>query len=280
VYAGAAFLMYGFLSWIKDQLFVSSADEENLVVHGSEYGISQKAATFATGSFTSTGIVGTLIVADTELESPDGQVYTVDEDTEISASGSVLVNITAKVSGEAGNQDPAVILTYVTPIAGVDSTGTVDSNGITNGTDQESLEDLRERILDRKRQPPHGGASFDYIKWLKEISGVTRAWAIPQYMGMGTIGVTFVRDNDPSTIIPNATQLDDAKDYLLSHIDPASGEDIGVPVTAEPGVFMISLTEQALDVRYLSKYSFYTISHRKSTRRFDSKRRRTWRNYI
>lgn len=247
VHAGANFLTYGFLTWIKDQLFVSTADEENLVVHGAEYGINQKAAVKATGNFTATGTVATLVPANTELEAPDGQVYIVDSDTLIGSGGTALFSITAKVAGEDGNQDPSVILTFITPIAGINSTGTVDSNAITSGTNEEDLEDLRDRILDRKRQPPHGGAEFDYIKWLKEIAGVTRAWAIPQYMGVGTIGVAFVRDDDPSTIIPTPAQMVSANSYLLSHIDPASGYQVGVPVTAEPGLFMITLSEYALN---------------------------------
>lgn len=247
VYAGAVFLVYGFLTWIKDQLFVSTADEENLVIHGAEYGINQNAADYAYGNYTATGTAGTTIPANTELEAPDGQVYIVDEDAIVAGSGSVLVAVTAKVAGIDGNQDPAVILTYVTPIAGIDSTGTVDSNGITEGTDQENIEDLRDRILDRKRQPPHGGASFDYIKWLKEISGVTRAWAIPQYMGVGTIGVAFVRDDDPVGIIPTSAQLVEAMDYIINHTDPASGDEVGIPTTAEPGLFMIEITEYAVD---------------------------------
>jgi len=246
VYAGAVHLVYGFLGYQADQLFVAKADTEGLESIGNEYGITRKAATKATGSAQATGTNGTVIPADTELQSTDGEVYLVDTAVTI-AGGVATVAFTAEIANAAGNDDAGISLSFVSPIIGIDSTVTVDSDGITGGTDEEEDDDYRLRILARKRQPPHGGAEFDYEIWAKEVSGVTRAWAFPQYMGAGTIGLAFTRDDDAS-IVPNLTQREAVYDYIIEHDDPSTGESIGIPVTAEPGFFVVELSELAVSM--------------------------------
>lgn len=246
VYSGAIYLLYSYLNFLKNQLFATSADAENLELIGSEFGITRKAATFASGEATATGTNGVNIPSGTQLQSPSGNFYVVDEDVAISG-GFANVEFTASSSGTDSNDDASISLTFVTPIAGINTTLTVDSNGITGGVDQESDDDLRDRILTRKRQPPHGGAEFDYETWALEVSGVTRAWSIPQYQGVGTIGLAFVRDNDTSTIIPNETQRAEVRDYIVQHTDPLTGLEVGIPVTAEPGFFVLELSYLSID---------------------------------
>ena len=55
----------------------------------------------------------------------------------------------------------------------------VGVNGIGGGADVESDEDLRARVLFRKRNPPHSGSKSDYIAWALEVPGVTRAFVSP-----------------------------------------------------------------------------------------------------
>ena len=79
-----------------------------------------------------------------------------------------------------------------------------------------------------------------------EYAGVTRAWAIPEYQGIGTIGLIFVfDDNDP--IFPNETTRDLVRDYIIEHSDPVLGKDVGIPVTAEPGFFTPGATALTVD---------------------------------
>lgn len=242
VLAGALHLLYGYLDYQVDQIFATSADELALNTIANEYGLSRTAATYATGSGTATGTDGTIIPASSQLQNGDGYVYLTDEAYTIGAagvSGSETISFTAQYAGEDYLDDAGVSLSFVSPISGVNTTVTVDSSGITGGADSESNDALRERILARKRLPPHGGSETDYVNWMKEVSGVTRAWAYPSYSGNGTIAVAFVRDGD-TTIIPTGTQASTMLSYLESHTDPASGEEIGIPVTALPGLFIMS----------------------------------------
>jgi uncharacterized phage protein gp47/JayE len=246
VHAGAIHLMYGFLNYVADQLFAARADTEGLEAIGDEYGITRNSATAATGSGAATGTNGTVIPAGSELQSTSGQVYETDSAATI-ATGTATLDFTAQEAGEDGNDDGGISLSFVSPIVGIDNTVTVDSDGIQGGTDEETDENLRDRILSRKRKPPHGGAEFDYETWAKEVSGVTRVWTFPQYQGNGTIGVAFTRDNDTS-IIPNQVQRQTVYDYIVEHSDPGTGKTVGIPVTAEPGFFVIEIEQLAVNI--------------------------------
>lgn len=237
VYGGAVHLVYGYLEFMKDQIFVSSADAEYLEKLGYEYGIFRKAATEAVGAGTITGTSGIQIAAGTELISDSGNVYLTDALVEI-LSGTADITFTSQEAGEDYNETGPLTLSFVSPVAGVDSSVTIGSDGIYGGTDEEDDDAFRARVIARKRQPPHGGAHFDYEVWALEYPGVTRAWCIPEYMGIGTVGLSFVMD-DNDDIVPNISEREDLKDYLLSHVDASTGKTVGVPVTAEPGFFVI-----------------------------------------
>lgn len=246
VEAGAHHLQYGFLDYLSRQLFATSADELGLAIIGPEVGVTRTDAVKATGSATATGTTGTVIPAATQLQSASGNLYVTDAEITL-AAGTGTLALTADEAGSDWNEDSGVSLTFVSPIAGVNSTATVTSAGITGGTDIETVEAWRTRILARKRKPPHGGAEHDYVNWMKEVSGVTRAWVIPMYNGVGTLGCAFVRDDDAS-IIPTESQRDTVRNYIISHTDPATNKTVGIPVTAEPGLFMIELSEQSVDM--------------------------------
>ncbi len=245
VWAGIAHELYGYLDFQADQLFILSSDSERLNSQADEYGIVRTAAVEAIGEGDTTGTNGIAIPEGTELRATSGQKY--DTDAEVTIAGGVAtLEFTAQIAGADGNDDPAIILTFTSPIAGVGSTVTVSADGITGGADEEEDDDLRERVLARKRQPPHGGADFDYEAWALEVGGVTRVWTFPQYQGVGTIGVAFVRDGD-TPIIPNATQRAAVRSYIVEHTDPGTGLTVGCPVTAEPGLFIIELNLLAVN---------------------------------
>lgn len=246
VYSGAIHLQYGYMQYMKDQLFLLTADSEFLEKIGTEYGIPRTDGTKATGSGTASGTNGTSIPAGTRLQSDSDNIYIVDTAATISG-GVATVDVTAEESGDDSNEAAGTILSFVSPIIGVDSTITIDSSGITGGLDIEGDEAYRSRLLTRKRQPPHGGAEFDYEAWAKEVSGVTRAWTIPLYQGVGTLGFAFVRDDDDD-LIPSAAEVAAVRSYILSHSDPLTNVTVGIPVTAEPGFFMISLTKLAINM--------------------------------
>lgn len=246
VLAAAIHATYGFLNYMSDQLFASTADTSYLEIIAAEYGMARTAASYATGSATVTATIATTIPAGTKLQNGEGQEYTIDDDT-ITAVGSNTIDFTAVTAGSDANDDASVTLTFVSAVTGISTTATVDSDGIGGGADEETDDDLRDRILFRKKRPPHGGASHDYVNWAKEYAGVTRAWVYPQYAGNGTLALAFVRDND-DTILPNSAQRTAVSTYIQEHVNPITGETVGIPVTANAGFEVVALTDYPISI--------------------------------
>lgn len=226
VHAGIAHGLYGFLHWMSLQIFPDTSESEWLERQASLFGITRTPASAATGTVTFTGSNGSTIPAGTVLLRSDGAEFATDSEGEV-ASGSVDVAVTASDAGADGNTDEGITLTLASPLSGVDSEATVATDGIAGGTDDEPDDDLRARLLQRMRNTPQGGAESDYERWALEVSGVTRAWVYPEHLGPGTVGVTFVMDNQEGTIIPGSGTVDDVQAYI----------DERRPVTADVTVF-------------------------------------------
>jgi uncharacterized phage protein gp47/JayE len=247
VLGGSNHLLYDFIEYVKDQLFISSADGEFLEKHGGEYGISRLIGEKATGTVLATGTDGITIPVDTELQSASGNKYKTTAEATIS-SNQANIDIVASEFGTSYNELAGVILTFLSPIPGVNATVTVIDDGIEGGVNADTDIQYQEKILNRKRFPPHGGIQKDYVAWCLEYSGnITRAWAIPEYQGIGTIGLAFVKDNDTVSIFPTEAERDAVRNYIIEHLDSAFGKNVGIPVTAEPGFFLIKLEPYTID---------------------------------
>lgn len=212
VHSGAVHGLYGYLDFVARQVMPDTAEREFLARWASVWGIARKSASYAEGNVTFTGTNGSIIPEGTLLQRGDGAEYTTDAETTI-AAGTATVAATASVAGAAGNADAGVMLSLVSPITGVNTAATVAAGGIAGGADEESDESLLARLLARIQEPPHGGAAFDYVQWALDVPGVTRAWVYPQELGVGTVTVRFVRDDDPS-IIPDAAEVQAVQDYI------------------------------------------------------------------
>ena len=110
--------------------------------------------------------------------------------------------VTAAIAGASGNSDAGVTLTSVSPRAGMSSTAVVAELGIGAGADAENDDELRARVIDRMRAPPHGGNAADYRLWATAVPGVTRAWVFPRENGPGTVVVRFMMDRQREAGIP------------------------------------------------------------------------------
>lgn len=214
VWAGAVHILYGYLDWVSKQIFADTADSDTLIRKAALYGITPVAALFATGNATVTGTNGTVIPINTVLRLDAVTSYYVTTAQTI-ALGTATLPVTAKLAGSAANVPSGTVLTFESPIAGVSSTATVTAAGIAGGADQETTDALRARFLLRLQQPPQGGANQDYIAWaLAAASFVTRAWAYPNELGLGTVVVRFVEDNNQSSIFPVSGDVATVQTYI------------------------------------------------------------------
>lgn len=245
---GAVHLLHGHIEWATKQLFPDTAEDEFLARWASIWGIKRTAAVYGSGNVTFTGVNGSVIPAATRLKRSDGVLYRTSASGVISG-GTVDIAVTPVNAGITGNTDAGTSLEMVTSVIGVDTTAAVAAGGIIDGADSESNASLRERLLDRIKQPPHGGAKFDYVKWAKEVSGVTRAWAYPLAMGAGTVTLTFVLD-DEADIIPDSGKVAEVQNYIDDPTRRPVTADLTVfAPTAVPLNFTISVTPNNAEVK-------------------------------
>lgn len=247
MHAGSVHGLYGYLDWLAKQLMIDTAELEHLNRWASIWGVTRRAATAAAGNVTFTGTDGASIPAGTTLQRSDGVEYTTDALGTI-AGGTATVAVTAVVAGAAGNADAGVALTLVSPISGVNSQATVAAGGLAGGADAEVDDLLRERLLARIQQPPHGGADFDYVAWALEVPGVTRAWVYPAELGLGTVTVRFMMDDTYADGIPQAGDVAAVQAYIDALRPVTAAVTVAAPI-AVPLDITITLTPNTATVR-------------------------------
>lgn len=204
--AGLSHGLHGSADYLSRQHFPDLSDGDFLERQADVWGIVRRAATFATGTVTFTGTDATSIPAGTLVQREDGAQYATDAIGTI-ASGTADVAATAVEAGVDGNADASTTVSLSSPIAGIDSAATIAAGGMTGGANDESDDDLRARLLLEIQGSSNNASESAYVLRALEVAGVTRAFALSQYLGVGNVGVTFLVDDDPSGPIPSAGQV-------------------------------------------------------------------------
>ena len=237
VMAACAHGLYGFLNWIARQVIIDTAEGEVLERWAAVWGITRRGASAATGRVRFSGAVSAVVVipAGTVLQRADGMEFVTTAAVTLTG-GTAVAPVVARIAGADGNTAGASRLTLAASIVGVGAEVVVEPEGLAGGSDVESDESLLDRLLFRIRKPPQGGAAHDYEAWAREVAGVTRVWVYPLWMGVGTVGVFFVRDGDDDPI-PSAAEVA----AVQAHIETRR------PVTAE--VYVLAPTPRPVDVR-------------------------------
>lgn len=223
--AGVSHILHGHMIFISRQIFPDQAEAELLDRWGSIYGMERSPATFAQLQIEVTFTAAGTVPAGTIYQRIDGEEYVVDADIDGTGAGTFTGTVTASTEGSAQNLADGDIISLQSPIANVNSEAEI-LDTLIEGEDRETDESYRLRIVDRIQQPPAGGTANDFIQWAREVSGVTRAWVFPGHLGEGTVGLSFVEDNE-SPIIPDNAKVDEVQDYV----------ELKKPVTAQLTVF-------------------------------------------
>jgi uncharacterized phage protein gp47/JayE len=228
VVAGAVWTVYAFQGWIMGQLMLDTTTELTRR-HATIWGVTPNPATKATGNVLVNGTAASVIPAGTVVQTVAGVQYETDVIVNFpTPTAQQTVSVTALAAGDDGNAAASTILTFVSPPAGVVATATVDT-GLTGGTDVESDEDLRDRVVDFVRDRPHGGCTQDYETWAMEVAGVERVWVVGEVntLGLtvpaGDVWVYFATTGVGSAVIPAAPLIAQVQAYL--------GDDSRRPVT-------------------------------------------------
>ena len=150
------------------------------------------------------------------------------------AFDTALIPIESVDFGLLLNLDAGTQLTLQSPIAGVDDTFTVEFGAIGGGSDIETEDSLRLRLLDRIQNPVANFNIAAIVEKAKEVSGVTRVFVQPVTPATGDVTIYFMRDNDVDPI-PSAGEVTTTKNKILE-IKPVNTSDAQVIVAAPTAV--------------------------------------------
>lgn len=246
VFAGSIHMLYGYIQYFSQQIFPDTAESSYLGEWAAIWGITRQPASYAQCVLTVTGVNGSDVPAGTLWISTSGIEYASNADATI--AGATAITVTATTSGSAGTPSAGDTPSLVNPVAGVDSSATVSDAGIVPGEDTETDAALLTRLLARIQTPPQGGAQTDYVAWARTIPGVTRAWAYGGMFGPGTVGVTFVMDDQADTPIPAGGTVAEVQAYIET-VRPVTAAVTVFAPTALPVNFTIHLVTSTADVQ-------------------------------
>lgn len=252
VLAGVSHGMYAYLDWQARQLSDDTCDDDVLITRAAEFGVYRIAAVSAMGlTVALSGTDGAVIPAGALLQSDAGQRYRVDVE-QVIAGGVAVVAVTAVEPGAAGNLAAGAGLALVQSIAGVDSGADVAGAGITGGADIETISRLRERLRDRKANPPMGGSRANYVSWTRAAhADIGRVWVYEHENGNGSVVVRFVLSNAASPI-PAPSHVTAVESYINQmDVRPAGllNFEAVAPVAHAVNIAFSSLTPNSAAVR-------------------------------
>ena len=184
-----------YIDWLSKQLLPDTAETEWLDRHGNIWLVNADGTSGRKLATPSVGIAdfvgqpfGVTVPQATRLLYSTVEFETTAEI--VASDAPTPAPIRALDAGIVGNLLPGTALQLAGSIPGI-STVTVET--LDGGTETETDDHLRARILHRIQNPPMGGAVADYVTWALAVPGVTRAWAAPE-QGPGTITVRFLED--------------------------------------------------------------------------------------
>ena len=231
--------------YIARQLFPSTATGDYLDLHAAERGLSRKIATKATGSVTfypeSPTHPDILIPAGTEVCTyTDMKRFVTDSDVTLEENAeSVVAGVTAAQAGAAYNARGGTVSIIVTPVAGI---GRVYNGMVfSNGTDEESDDELRARIIDSYVNIVNGANAAYYKSLALSVPGVYSASVVGRGRGNGTVDVYLSGRGVPvSSAVKSEVQqlMDDGRELNVDVLvrDPQEVDvSLYIRINVEPG---------------------------------------------
>jgi uncharacterized phage protein gp47/JayE len=218
--APAAYAMAELNMQVHDMLlnaYVQTASGEFLDYKAAERGITRDAATYARGTANFTNETGGQF-----LPAIGDRFATIGADPVFFAVTSLLdedsAELTAETAGEGGNVYTGQILP-VTPQNGL---GTAELTEITvPARNEETDDDLRERLLEQNAIVAFGGNVADYLQFTNAIDGVGSARVYPAPLQDGESNTVNVVITNEQQLVPSQTLADEVKEA----IDPAMNAD-------------------------------------------------------
>lgn len=185
------------LTYAQEQLFPSSSNEKYTLIHAGIRGIIRREATKAIGFVTFASPISLPVGA--KLFTQDGREYTV----KISATNAFSALIESLASGFEQNLSAGEELTLFSPVGFVTG-GTVGREGIVGANDVESIESLKQRVIDRWRANSEFGSTRNFYEWIQKTR-ILKAGVFPAYPVPGCVTwAGLVQGAAGSFVLPTA----------------------------------------------------------------------------
>lgn len=180
---------YAELSLVSQAGFAQTSWGDFLEHIAEEHGVFRRSAVRAIGTVTVTG-TGTV---------SQGALFQTQDGTEFSATSTVKVTASADVPiqaveyGSKGNVAAGAITIIPMSIPGI--TRVTNTKATYDGFDEETDDELRERLLFKVRMPATSGNMNDYIEWGTSVEGVGHITVVPLWNGNGTVKLLVTDSN-------------------------------------------------------------------------------------
>ena len=216
-----------------------------LDLHGLEVKLERKLRTKAEGTVTVKGNDGIIIpqgfiFATAATVTTESKRYQSIESAQI-ISGSVDIHVESVEAGAEYNTPEDTVVLMETPLGGITSITNCDV--ITGGADDETDDDYRKRIIEAERSGSFTGCDSDYVRWAKEVAGVSSVvYVNPLWNGPGTVQV-LVADSNGNKV--NEDVIERVYNHIVSPDDRSARlAPIGADVTVD------SVKAFSIDIAY------------------------------
>lgn len=218
VLAGEIFNAMTSIEWLKRQMFVATATGEYLDYFASQRGIERKKAQKAQGEITffinepaenSIFIPMGSMVATADAEPVR---YVTTEDAKITA-GNTLVSVSAQADVAGRKSNIPIGSAKIIVSAPAEINYAYNREPFENGCDEETDDELRERIKASFLVPSNGTNKAYYERLALSVSGITKAGVIAKQRGTGTVDV-YVSNGENS---PTAAAVAEAQKLIAKN---------------------------------------------------------------
>ncbi|WP_048764877.1 baseplate J/gp47 family protein [Acinetobacter sp. 243_ASPC] len=189
--------LYQHQKWIERQRFLETADEPYLYIHAERLNAPRQGGTYASGSVTAISNVDMTITSDAKITNGKGYYWSVAGSVDVKANQFLSIQVAADQTGASWNMESGTLM-WVAPAAGLQSTVTVVS--ITGGSDEEELEDWRERLKEIQELGYSRDRKSDFIASIRSISLVRDIYVYAKRRGLGTVDVAITAKGKPAML--------------------------------------------------------------------------------
>lgn len=207
---------------IRKDIFPKTARRDALVEFLDTYDLPPPfEAQPAQGEVSVTGDIGTVYAVGNLFQyDPNGNTYQVTEEVTLTAATGTVPALSVN-AGQNQNLLPGTILSMPSAPAGHQAAAVLE---MADGRNDESTEEIAQRVIDRIQQPIEGGNETDYPQWAREVAGVTSAKLLRYPFGLGTVALYItsgttdidqaIDNGEPIIRTPSDALLEEVLEYI------------------------------------------------------------------